>query len=201
MVEQLSADAKRILNSLEQRRLLLVQDAKLPSLVAEVVGQPISGSWWGHPASHDIFRVLNELADHEDVFLARLLNRKQTLIHRALFPALVAIGAVREAWQLHGLSGQARALLAQVDQQRRVRASGDDARQLELVLLVASREVHTDSGAHKKELFAWTTFAKQRGVAGGERSVEVAKAQVHDAARALASPAIRIRLPWPNRAT
>src|SRR6201991_3441508 len=80
-----SPEALRVLRLLEQHGMLLVQDAKLPNLVGEVVGRTVEGSWWGHPAKHDIFRILNEVADHPDTFIAKLLNKKQTLVHRALF--------------------------------------------------------------------------------------------------------------------
>ena len=43
-----------------------------------------AGSWWSHPASHEIFAVLNELADSPDVVRQRLGQRQGPLVHRRL---------------------------------------------------------------------------------------------------------------------
>jgi hypothetical protein len=60
--------------------------------VAElVVGEPIRGSWWAHPRSHEIFAVLSELTDSHDVVRLRLIRGKITLVHRRLWPALVRL--------------------------------------------------------------------------------------------------------------
>jgi len=76
--------------------------ANLPELV---VGGPISGSWWAHPRHDEIFRVLNEAAESDDVVRLRLVKGKIALVHRRLWPALVrladtigpgALGAVHE---------------------------------------------------------------------------------------------------------
>lgn len=192
-----SASALRILRSLQARGLMLVQDAHLPSVVAELVGAPIKGSWWSHPRSHEIYSVLDALGEHEDVCVAPLLNAKQTLITRALFPALVAVGSAREAWQLRSLSAQAQALLARVDHEAQLLASGDDARTLERALLVASREVHTDTGAHRKQLLTWERFASERGVAPYPASVQAAKREFERAAAALDPNGAGFKLPWP----
>ena len=61
----------------------------VPNLAEFVTGQPIRGSWWGHPASHEIFAVLNIVRDSPDVVATRLINGKVTLIHRRLWPAVV----------------------------------------------------------------------------------------------------------------
>jgi hypothetical protein len=56
-----------------------------------IAGEPIRGSWWGHPAGHAIFAALNSLAESPDVVRTRLLNGKVTLVHRRLWPALVRV--------------------------------------------------------------------------------------------------------------
>jgi tetratricopeptide (TPR) repeat protein len=76
-----------------------------PSLAEAIVGGPIRGSWWAHPKSHAIFRLLGVACDSPDVLVCRLVNGKVTLVHRRLWPALVrlsrrlpkgALAAVRE---------------------------------------------------------------------------------------------------------
>ncbi len=62
----------------------------VPTLVDAIVGAPVKGSWWGHPEGKRIFRLLQDLADHEDVLTCRLVDAKLTLVHRRLWPALAA---------------------------------------------------------------------------------------------------------------
>jgi hypothetical protein len=60
--------------------------------VAELVaGEPISGSWWAHRASHAIYAAINAVADSPDVVRLRLVNGKVTLVHRRVWPALVRV--------------------------------------------------------------------------------------------------------------
>ena len=70
---------------------MLLQSARgpLPNVAELVAGEPIKGSWWAHPKSHDIFAALNELSDSPDVVRLRLVRGKVTLVHRRLWPALV----------------------------------------------------------------------------------------------------------------
>ena len=72
---------------------MLLESARgpIPNVAELVAGEPISGSWWAHPAGHAIFAVINELADSADVVRLRLINGKITLVHRRLWPALVRL--------------------------------------------------------------------------------------------------------------
>jgi hypothetical protein len=72
---------------------MLLESARgpLPNVAELVAGEPISGSWWSHDASHAIFAAINRLADSPDVVRTRLVNGKVTLIHRRLWPALVRV--------------------------------------------------------------------------------------------------------------
>jgi predicted signal transduction protein with EAL and GGDEF domain len=72
---------------------VLLESARgpIPNVAELVAGEPITGSWWGHPASHAIFGVINELADSPDVVRLRLVNGKVTLVHRRAWPALVRV--------------------------------------------------------------------------------------------------------------
>ena len=44
----------------EHGMLLQAARGPIPNLPTLVVGEPITGSWWGHPDHDEIFRVLNE---------------------------------------------------------------------------------------------------------------------------------------------
>lgn len=154
----------RILTGLETHGLLLKTDPKLPSVCALVAGEPVKGSWWAHPRSHEMFRVLTALAAHSDVLVAKLVSRKDTFIHRTLWPAILAVGMAREVWQMERLDRQARALLAEVEKKGALQASGRIALLLEQTLLVHGEQVHTDAGSHAKILTSWKLWAKQAGV-------------------------------------
>jgi len=54
---------------LDRTGLLFMHDARKPSLTALVAGEPIRGSWWGHPAGKRIFQVANALEDGGRVLL------------------------------------------------------------------------------------------------------------------------------------
>jgi hypothetical protein len=72
---------------------MLLESARgpLPNVAEMIAGEPIRGSWWGHPASHAIFEALNSIAESPDVVRMRLVNGKVTLVHRRLWPALVRV--------------------------------------------------------------------------------------------------------------
>ena len=72
---------------------MLLQSARgpLPNVAELVAGEPITGSWWGHPKGRAIFAELQLLDDSPDVVRLRLINGKVTFVHRRLWPALVRI--------------------------------------------------------------------------------------------------------------
>ncbi len=72
---------------------IVLQSARgtVPNLPELVVGGPISGSWWAHPQHDEIFRVLNEAAESDEVVRLRLVKGKIALVHRRLWPALVRL--------------------------------------------------------------------------------------------------------------
>jgi hypothetical protein len=75
----------------EHGMLLQAAQGPIPNLPTLVVGEPISGSWWGHPEHDEIFRVLNEATGSDDVVRLKLVGDKVTLVHRRLWPALVRL--------------------------------------------------------------------------------------------------------------
>jgi len=60
----------------------------VPRLSEAIAGEPIRGSWWAHPRGRDIFDALQVLASSPDVLFCKLVDGKQTLVHRRLWPAL-----------------------------------------------------------------------------------------------------------------
>src|SRR5881296_968583 len=112
-----SALVKRVLSILAREGLLLLSDARLPSIAGLVAKAPVRGSWWGHPAGQAIFRVSEALADHPDVVVNRLVSGKVTYVHRRLWPALLSVARARAPWQTRRLSGPARLLLKRVTRQ------------------------------------------------------------------------------------
>ena len=75
----------------EQGVVLQSARGPLPNLAEHIAGEQIHGSWWGHPAGHEIFAALTHVLDSPDVIATRLVNGRITLVHRRLWPALVRL--------------------------------------------------------------------------------------------------------------
>ena len=71
--------------------VLVAARGPVPCLVEAIAGEPIKGSWWGHPASHRIFAVLQALEESGELLLCRLVEGKVTVVHCRLWPALVRL--------------------------------------------------------------------------------------------------------------
>ena len=84
----------------------------VPSLADVVAGEPVRGSWWSHPKSHEIFAVTRAVRNSDDILVCRLINGKITFVHRRLWPALVrAAGRLRRVHlsrvsEVHTTSGR-----------------------------------------------------------------------------------------------
>ena len=167
----------RVLARLKQYGILLQTDACLPNVCALVAGEPVHGSWWAHPRSHDIFRVNCELAAHPEVLVTKLISGKVTYVERALWSAVIAIGCAREAWQMARLSQSALDLLGKMDHKRveTDRAAGEAASALEKRLLVHSEQFHSEAGAHARRLQSWDHWMRQTGLTLEPVSPETAR--------------------------
>lgn len=66
----------------------------VPNLAEAVAGEPIRGSWWGHPKGSQIFHALGAVDDSADVLCFKLIDGKNTFVHRRLWPALVRLADV-----------------------------------------------------------------------------------------------------------
>lgn len=90
--EQILARANETLAWIEEQGVVL-QSARgpVPNVAQFIAGEPIRGSWWGHPAGKDIFAILNIVDDSPDVAATRLINHKVTLVHARIWPNLVRV--------------------------------------------------------------------------------------------------------------
>jgi len=61
----------------------------VPALADAIAGEPVRGSWWSHPSSHEIFKLTRTVRDSEEVLVCRLVQGKITYVHRRLWPAVV----------------------------------------------------------------------------------------------------------------
>ena len=160
-----------VLSNLTKFGFLLESDPCLPNVCTLITGEVMRGSWWSHPVSHDIFAVHEQLEDHPDVLITKLVSSKVTFVHRKLWRQIYAVGNSRAEWQMKNLSGPARLLLKQLDKEGSLTTNklgttfgakpGDTARELEMRLLINARQFHTDSGSHSKLLETWETWAKR----------------------------------------
>jgi len=71
--------------------VLVAGKGPVPRLVEVIVGEPIKGSWWAHPASHRIFAVLQAVEESGELLVCRLVEGKVTFVHRRLWPALARL--------------------------------------------------------------------------------------------------------------
>lgn len=76
---------------IDQGVVLEAARGPVPNLAEAIVGEPIGGSWWGHPLSHTIYALTHAVRDDTDVLVCRLVKGKVTYIHRRLWPALARL--------------------------------------------------------------------------------------------------------------
>jgi hypothetical protein len=195
----MSPESVPVIAKIKEHGLLLQTDANLPNVCALVAGAPVRGSWWAHPRSHEIFRLNCELAAHPDVLVNKLISGKITYLHRALWPAVIAIGRARESWQIEHLSNDARNLLVEVCRQpiRTDRRVSKWASELETNLLVYSEQFHTEAGAHVRRLESWDHWSSRTGYIGEQMTLASAKLTLEDVVASLNRKFKgRGRLPW-----
>ena len=129
-------------------------------------------------------------------------------MHRRSWPALVAVGAERAPWQLDGLRADARSVLEQVDAAGGPLRSdalvvpggsgrGAVVRDLQLRLLLAVGELHTESGRHTKVLESWPSWAGAAGISAPVPGPAEARAAFERVVRAWAPTRAARLLPWP----
>ena len=140
------------------------------SICEAVVGEPITGSWWGHPEGKRIWRALMTITESGEALECRLLGRV-TWLHRDLWPAFATVVADKgyRAWARERVGEEARELLDLVEAEGEIPAkeAGERLgwgksklarlrRKLQVHLLVADREVHMPAGHHVLFLGKWS---------------------------------------------
>jgi hypothetical protein len=201
-----AALAARLLAWVEDRGVVLVHDRWFPAATTFVVGEPVSGSWWAHPAANQVFDAIERL-EHE-VATVKLVAGKETLVARRLWPALAAIGSAREPWQVDRLDDGARAWLSRVDasDEPMVVGAADRAaaKLLEAGLLLVTGSLHTERGHHVKVVVSWARWAADRGLRWPPAlPAGAARAELDEAVAAWPAPddadGPAPRLPWHER--
>jgi hypothetical protein len=190
-------DARRRLEQLLDRHgLLLLHDARFPSATTCIAGEPVRGSWWGHAKGNLIYETLERLTG--TVAWAKLILGKETMVHRRLWPALVAVAESGQDWQLRGLKADTKRLLQRIRRGRPVRTDeapkasrrklGVVATELERRLLAHSYSEHTPSGHHVRFLETWGAWGRRSGVPADDLPAVAA------AVAALSAPVLE----WPG---
>lgn len=196
-----------LLSALNDHGVLLEADQDIPSVVSLVAGEPIRGSWWGHPLGHLIYDLSCRLYDHPDVLCTKLVGGKVTYVHRRLWPAILAVGSDREAWQLEGLSPAAEGILDEVVGRGTLRydhialpggkSPSGAVKELETRLLARSYQIHSEFGNHVRVLESWDCWAAGNHLQGGTLSAAEGKALLEEAFASLrGNQATRLKLPW-----
>jgi hypothetical protein len=197
-------DATAVTDAVSDLGVLFLSDPKRRNAIEILTGQFPHGSWWSHPQANAIYQILKSVEQHPDVLLAKLLAGKQTLVHRALWPALLTIATAREPWQTQGLSPVAARWLAAFDDSEAAGAAAPPAsrtvsKEIEARLLAFAESVHTSTGRHETRLESWASWAARVGQPwpggpAGAPSIDQAKAALETAAARLGPPSPR--LPW-----
>jgi hypothetical protein len=106
-------DTQQALEFVRTHGVVLVSaQGPAPRLTDAIAGEPVKGSWWGHPKGKQIFAVLDALNDSSEILVCRLLQNKLTMVHRRLWPALAALApelppaALARVVQEHTASGK-----------------------------------------------------------------------------------------------
>lgn len=198
-------DVERIVSLLVRWGLLLESDQTLPSVASLIAGEPVHGSWWGHPRGGAIYVAGESLTGHEDVLRTKLVSGKVTYVHRSLWRDVLAVATARERWQTDGVDSETLALLDLVEEHGRIRLDElprsrdvrQAARELEARLLVHTDSVHTHRGAHVLRLESWQCWAQRAGIEPPFPTAADARATLEEVlGRLNAEFSGRALLPW-----
>lgn len=156
---------KIALQYLRREKFLLLVDNRQPSLVTLFTGEPVQGSWFGHPMGKIIYNTSNNLG-RENLLSMKIIDRKYTFISADYRDFAYALTKPDSEWQKKKLTPQAAKLLKEVEKKRVVPVTPKNKKQVELLekLLLASGESqHTPSGKHIKVLLSWEEAARRLG--------------------------------------
>ncbi len=156
---------------------------RVPCFVEAVIGERITGSWWGHPKGKLIYALAEGLEDSRQLVSVKLLDGKATFVDRALWPGLLTV-VLDEAWRSgreKALSKAARALWRKVEASSRRGEAAAATKELEEALVVHSASEHTEKGRHEKRLTGWAQWAQQHKVRPAKVAVEEALSALRSA--------------------
>jgi hypothetical protein len=156
----------------------------VPSLAHEI-GGPFKGSWWSHPKGKAIFAAASALQDSDEVLTLKLIDGKNTYVHRALWPLLLRVvtDAQWRAPRIARLKTPVRAALERLESEGVLEhPKADLVKALEGPLLVHCASHHTEKGHHEKILQSWKAWAKHAGATAAAGSLDPAIAALREAA-------------------
>jgi hypothetical protein len=139
----------------------------------------------------------------------KLLGGKLTLVHRRWWPALITAARSAAPWQLSGLKPDTKALLQQLKKAGTLRSdavrlpagsrkAGALFTELEARLLGYSKQEHTDSGHHARELSTYQLWQREKQISETQLpSLEEALDGLSEAtASSVGESALGRLLPW-----
>lgn len=201
----ISAPAGAVVTALERDTLMLVSDPVIPSVVSLLLGRRPQGSWSEDARATALRGWLAELGAHPDLAVIKLLSGRDTWIHRAAWPHLLAVGRSREPWQLAGLAEAELDALHALDQaplaelHPGAEVSAGSIRRLEKRLLGWGREVEDSAGRPLRSLVTWERFASEKGFAGALPAPAAGRTELQRVLGRLNRRwRSRLRLPWPT---
>ena len=121
----------KVYKEFKKEGLLLLSDNSLPSLTAVIAGEPIKGSWWGHPLGNLMYNISNQLEDDPEVLVIKLINKKVCYLDKKHWPALFAVAQGEADWQLKKLSTDSLKLFKKVQTKGQIRADDRSFKKLQ----------------------------------------------------------------------
>ena len=150
----------------------------VPSLVDEIAGPGVKGSWWSHPKSGAIYNTSQALLDDPDILSLKLVGGKVTFMHSETLPLLLRVVSDPE-WRkrkITQIDPEARRLLEHVDDAGVIRIDmlacdwkggaktlKKSKKILEEHALAIGGDVHTESGTHASTLESWSHVCQRMG--------------------------------------
>ncbi|MHB8508775.1 MAG: hypothetical protein ACYDGR_09030 [Candidatus Dormibacteria bacterium] len=198
----MSATFEVLRDRVQRDGMLLESDPFGPGVASLVAGERVRGSWQEHPLAGRIAEAMACLRADPDLAEFKLLDARNTIVHRGLWSAVVAIASAREPWQMVGLGEAELGLLATVEASGSVATGGEAAppaaaRRLERRLLVQG--VQGDGPVPARCLFSWSRWSEDRGLDPESPGLSAARNELHRVLGRLNQAwGTRLRLPWPT---
>jgi len=74
---QISVNEREALAFVKKHGVVLMSArGAVPNLAEALAGEPIRGSWWGHPKSRERYRVFEAVCDSSQVLVCRLVGAR-----------------------------------------------------------------------------------------------------------------------------